>query len=251
MVNENEIVFITTSLYTKWLKYQQNILRTNFPSSDILVVDGRSGWPRCWFKWIDAVTKTDKKYYVHIDEDFFLTSKTELMRAISKMERDNIGLYGCADGYNKYRRGNPIALNSFLMIGKVEYLRNIKDLKSIGYSHRDGWVNTLGIKMREEHKRDFDYKFEIMGGSNFDIEYEAYYAFFWELKDQGCKFEYMYPYFDDRFKSINPRLEENSDDIGIHMWYTRTCDSDMDVFGIPNNRRYELVEEYLINSGII
>ena len=29
------------------------------------------------------------------------------------------------------------------------------------------------------------------------------------MKELGCKFDYLYPFFDERFKSINPRLNEN------------------------------------------
>lgn len=65
------------------------------------------------------------------------------------------------------------------------------------------------------------------------------------MKELGYKFDYIYPYFDDRFKSTNPRLEKDSDDIGIHMWYTRNWNSQMDVWGLPNNEKYNKVEGYI------
>ncbi len=67
----------------------------------------------------------------------------------------------------------------------------------------------------------------------------------WKLKENNLKFKYLYPHFDESFKSTNPRINENSKDIGIHMWYTRQYTSDMDVHGLPNNYRYRLIEEYL------
>lgn len=67
------------------------------------------------------------------------------------------------------------------------------------------------------------------------------------MKELGCKFDYLYPYFDDRFKSTNPRLTKNSEDIGIHIWYTRCWNSTMDVFGMPNNLRYDEIEKFLNN----
>ncbi len=70
------------------------------------------------------------------------------------------------------------------------------------------------------------------------------------MKELGCKFDYLYPYFDDRFKS-NPRLEKDSLDIGIHMWYTRNWNSEMDVWGLKNVERYNRVEKFLKNSLII
>jgi hypothetical protein len=65
------------------------------------------------------------------------------------------------------------------------------------------------------------------------------------MKEVGCKFDYLYPHFDERFKSTNPRLKEDSIDIGIHMWYTRQWNTDMDVWGLPNIKRYELVEKFI------
>ena len=88
----------------------------------------------------------------------------------------------------------------------------------------------------------------IPDGSNLKFEQEPYYAFMWSMKEAGARFGYLYPHFDDRFKSTNPRISENSKDIGIHMWYTRNWNSDMDVWGLPNNKRYELIEEHLKSS---
>jgi hypothetical protein len=67
----------------------------------------------------------------------------------------------------------------------------------------------------------------------------------WMLKEAGRKFYYLYPHFDDRFKSTNPRIEKDSKDIAIHMWYTRQWNSDMDVWGLPNIERYNRIEKYI------
>ncbi len=113
MIKDSEILFVTTTLYSKWLSYQSNIIKKLFPLSDYIIVDGRENWPNSWFYWIDEVKKSDKKYYIHIDEDFFITSKDELMKSIQKMEDDNIDLLGCPDGYHHFRGANPVALNTF------------------------------------------------------------------------------------------------------------------------------------------
>jgi hypothetical protein len=39
----------------------------------------------------------------------------------------------------------------------------------------------------------------------------------------------IYFVHNDRFKSANPRIEEDWNDIGIHMWFTRQWNSQMDV----------------------
>lgn len=138
------------------------------------------------------------------------------------------------------------------MIGRVDDIKRLKlDLKSAKYQlgTYDGrtysWFNDLEIRFKEEYKINFRYPFEYQGGCNFQNEHEPYYAFLWSMKELGCRFDYLYPYFDDRFKSTNPRLEKESPDIGIHMWYTRQWNTEMDVWGLPNIKRYELVEDFI------
>ena len=94
MIEDKDIVFVTTTLYTKWLDYQSEIIKKIFPNSQHIIVDGKENWPNSWFYWIDEVKKSDRKYYIHIDEDFFITSKDELIKAIQKMEDNDIGLLG-------------------------------------------------------------------------------------------------------------------------------------------------------------
>ena len=255
MILDKDIVFVTTTLYTKWLDYQSEIIKKIFPNSQHIIVDGKENWPNSWFYWIDEVKKSDRKYYIHIDEDFFITSKDELIKAIQKMEDNDIGLLGCPDGYHHYRGANPVAINTFFMIGRVSDLKRLDtDLKSVEYTlgTYDGktyiWINNLDIKFKDEYKIDFNYPFESQGGSNFENDHEPYYAFLWSMKEMGCKFDYLYPHFDERFKSTNPRISTDSPDIGIHMWYTRQWNSNMDVWGLPNIERYNKVEEYIKNN---
>ena len=255
MIEDKDIVFVTTTLYTKWLDYQSEIIKKIFPNSQHIIVDGKENWPNSWFYWIDEVKKSDRKYYIHIDEDFFITSKDELIKAIQKMEDNDIGLLGCPEGYHHYRGANPVAINTFFMIGRVSDLKRLDtDLKSVEYTlgTYDGktyiWINNLDIKFKDEYKIDFNYPFESQGGSNFENDHEPYYAFLWSMKEMGCKFDYLYPHFDERFKSTNPRISTDSPDIGIHMWYTRQWNSNMDVWGLPNIERYNKVEEYIKNN---
>lgn len=252
MINEKDIIFVTTTLYTKWLQYQSDIIKNMFPESKHIIIDGRNNWPKSWFYWIEEVNKTNSKYFIHIDEDFFITNKDELLKVIDKMEKNNIDLMGVPDGYFQYRHTNPIALNSFLMFGKIDKLKRI-DLSNIIFNYDDtlGWCNNLNLVFKEEYMKNWQYNFHIQGNSNFKLEQEPYYAFMWKMKENGCNFDYLFPYFDDRFKSTNPRLTENSIDIGIHMWYTRCWYSIMDVFGVPNNKRYENLENYLRDEKII
>lgn len=248
MINDKEIVFVTTTLYTKWLTYQQKIIKKYFPESQHILVDGRQNWPISWFYWIDKVKLSSAKYFIHIDEDFFLTSKDELIRCLEKMNEFNIDLLGCPDGYHHYRGANPVAINTFLMLGRVDKLKNV-NMNNIQFAYTDiGWINNFKLLFKDDYRVDFDYKFTKNGDGKFNFEQEPYYAFMWYMKELGCKFDYLYPHFDDRFKSTNPRFDEESQDIGIHMWYTRQWNQPIDVWGLPNSSRYDLVEKYLLNN---
>jgi len=255
MIKEKDIVFVTTTLYTKWLGYQKRIIKELFPDSHHIIVDGRNNWPNSWFYWIDEVKKCDQKYYIHIDEDFFITSKDELLKVIEKMDSESIDLIGCPDGYHHFRGANPVAINTFLMFGRVDDIKRINtDLKNMRFNLTsfDGstysWQNSYGIRFKESYKSDFNYQFDKQGGSNFINEHEPYYAFLWTMKELGCKFDYLFPYFDERFKSTNARLTTDSPDIGIHMWYTRNWHETFDVHGLPNRERYERVEKVLLDN---
>jgi hypothetical protein len=248
MVLEKDICFVTTTLYTKFLEYQKNILNKNFPESTHLIIDGTKNWPNSWFYWIDEAKKTNCKFFIHIDEDFFLTSKDELMKVLNKMEDEKIDIMGTSDGYSQYRGANPVAINAFLLIGRIDFLNKV-DFSKIQFGlDQTGWINNYGVKFKEDYKKDFNYQHEIQGGSNFNYEQEPYYAFLWIMKELGCKFDYLYPHFDDRFKSTNPRINKDSDDIGIHMWYTRHWHTTEDVHGMTNIDRYNAVEKFIIEN---
>jgi hypothetical protein len=132
------------------------------------------------------------------------------------MENENIDIIGVSEGFNHYRSANPIAVNTFLMIGRVSDVKKIdldrlsKAKYSLIHNGKEyTWINDLNIKYKEEYSNGFNYNFPIIGGCNYDVEQEPYYSFLWTLKEMGCKFDYLYPYFDDRFKSTNPRISEN------------------------------------------
>ena len=246
MILEKDICFVTTTLYTKFLAYQSTILKKEFPDSTHLIINGTKNWPNSWFYWIDEVKKTNCKFFIHIDEDFFLTSKDELMKALNKMDDEGIDIMGTSDGYSQYRGANPVAINAFLLIGRIEHLRKVDFSKiQFGFDTNQGWLNNYNIKFVEDYKKDFNYTHDIQGGSNFNFEQEPYYAFLWVMKQLGCKFDYLYPHFDDRFKSTNPRIDKNSPDIGIHMWFTRNWNSNEDIHGMTNIDRYTKVESYI------
>lgn len=257
MINDKDIIFITSSLMTKWTNIQSKLIKIHFPESNHIIINGstdqfRNNWPNSWFYFLYILKESEQKYYIHIDEDFFLDSREEVLKVLNKMEMNNINIMGISDGYNHYRSANPVAMNAFLLIGKIDDIKKIdldKLMKSnyrfVKINEYFTWSNDLDIKYKEEYNIGFDYRFSKNGGSNYLVEQEPYYSFLWTLKEMGCKFDYLYPHFDDRFKSTNPRLEEDSEDIGYHMWYTRNWDSNMDVWGMKNIDRYNQIEIFI------
>ncbi len=248
MIKGKDIVFVTTTLYTKWLYYQSAIIKKLFPDSNHIWVDGTKNWPNSWFNWIDKIKHRKEKYYIHIDEDFFITNKNELFKCLELMEKENLNLLGCPDGYHQFRQHNPIAINTFLMIGKV---KDLKDLNFDGISfkfnkEKDDWENNFNIKFKEEYKKDFIYKFPQDNECRFD-NYEPYYIFIWLMKEKNKKFDYLYPKYNIEYKVTTPMFTPDSEPIGYHMWYTRQWNSNMDVLGMPNIERYKKIE-ILIND---
>jgi hypothetical protein len=254
MIIDSDIVFVTTSMSTKWIGYQQKILNANFPKSTFVVVSGIGNWPKSWFYWIDQIKNLDKKWYIHIDEDCFLESREEVLKLLEKMDAEDIGISAISEAYCHFRGNNPVAFNSFFLVGRIQDLKDINiDLNCINFTY-DGnkWSNSMGLHFKEEYKEGFEYVHEkAWPYENYDIEAEPYYLFCWLMKEKKIKFYYLYPYFDDRFKSTNPRIEKDSPDIAIHMWYTRMWDSQMDVHGLPNSVRYSRLENYLKEKGSI
>jgi hypothetical protein len=252
MVKDEDIIFITTTLHSKWLNYQREIIKKLFSDSPHIIIDGGSDWPYAWFYWMKAIKDVPGKWFIHLDEDCFIESREEILRLIEKMDLEGYTLSAVSDAYHHYRGANKVAINSFFMIG------NKKDFMEVDFDYSDmnfnltpeGWRNNKGILFDpEKHSLDFNYPHEIMGnGENLIYEQEPYYALLWKLKERGKKFYYLYPHFDERFKSTNPRIDSDSKDIAIHMWYTRFWDSSMDVHGLPNSERYRRIEEHLKNK---
>ena len=252
MFREEELLFVTTTLNTKWLDKQQSIIKNMFPNALSLIVDGKNNWPNVWFSWIKELKKyTGIKWVIHIDEDCFIINRDEFVKVIDNMTNNNIDVCGVPDGNHPYRGANPVAINTFLMIVNYDKLLSIEsslklDTLQFGYHHTNGWLNSHNIYFDKNYISKFSYKFEPFGnGANFNFEQEPYYYLMWCMLNNGFKFDYLYPHFDDTYKSTNPRIAENTPDIAIHMWYVREWKSNMDVHGVRNCERYSLLEKKL------
>lgn len=246
IIDESEILFVTTTLYTKWLYYQSSIVKSLFPKSKHIWVDGTKNWPNSWFHWINQVKNRPEKYYVLVDEDFFITDKQAFLRCIEYMENSDCNLLGCPDGFHQFRQHNPVAINTFLMFGRIKDLSGL-DFSKIQFEFNESnneWENSFSLKYKEDYSLDFNYHFPAEHGCRYD-NYEPYYAFMWLMKEKQMKFSYLYPDFDREFKVTSPKFSPDAPSIGYHMWYTRQWDSRMDVLGTPNIERYLKMESFL------
>ena len=51
MIEDKDIIFVTTTLYTDCLEVQQKLIEKNFPGSERKLIDGRelTNWPNSFF----------------------------------------------------------------------------------------------------------------------------------------------------------------------------------------------------------
>jgi hypothetical protein len=254
MISETDIVFVTTSSDDFLLEKQQKNLSEFFPNSDRILVREGSEWPYKWFDWIPLMKQRKEKYFIHLDIDFFITSKQEVLRSVHMLEENKYSLYGISDGYDAYRSGNPMALNSFYMVGNVSDLNELNFNPSILRLHEESdylWKNNLNFYFKKEYLGRFIYPHRVSEKRKkeakvyYDCNNEPYYILFWMMLNRNKTIGYLDSRFDDRFKSSNPRIDEHSEDIGIHMWYSRCWQTNLDVFGMNNKERYEKVLGHL------
>lgn len=251
--NEQDLLFITTSLDTKWLRYQQAAIEKYFPTSKRIVIPGTKNWPYAWFEWITLIKQhSNYKYFIHIDEDCFIVNPAGIYEMIEKMEKERAVVCGVPDGGNEWRRNNPIAINSFLMVGKIEEINKVDfELDTLELKWEDEkkeWVNNKSAYLQNKSNTPDTYRTTTAFSFN---NFEPYYYFFSRLQQQEYAFSYIYPAFDKKLKSTNPRIHAASEDIAIHMWLTRKWNSDILVFGAPNYWRYMQLEHLLAKNDII
>jgi hypothetical protein len=214
-----KITFFTTSTYSDIQAIQSMCIKKHFPDSEHIIIDGKLNWH--WYEWLEISKNIDSDWYVHIDEDCFITSNKGIYNLIEEMITNNYDISGPPDGHYEYRSGNHMAFNSFFMI---------MNKKSI-----DTWINRINLT---QFKKEWiePYQFEIKNQSHYEYNMEfgssgknfsqiwkpntePYYDFMWVLKDNGIKFNYLEPKFGEEFQTTN--LLDNT---VIHMWHQRQRD---------------------------
>ena len=232
---ENEILFLTPSLGTKWVYYQQHLIKKAFPNSKRIIINGKYRWDfnlqtDCvWYDFIKIALqfKSRYKYFIHIDEDCFLIDSKGIYDAIELMEANKYSLIGPPDGVYEFRQGNPFALNSFFMVGRIDHLEKVWSNYNIGLTFSD-----LNLP-------------NPLGKANVHFEAEHYYDFFCNFYANQFKLGFLIPTFEDRFKSTNLKVEESKSTFCIHLWYTRDWNESFLVHGMENKNRYRALEIFL------
>jgi hypothetical protein len=235
-----KIVFFTTSTFSDIQETQSKCIKKFFPDSDHILIDGRRGWFNIWYEWLNISYKYSADWYIHIDEDCFITSRDEIINLIQFMIDTNIDISGPPDGHFEYRSGNHMALNSFFMIMNRKCIDAWFNRKYVPQFKKE-WIEEYPYEKKNHSHYEWEMEFGSSGkplGLIWKPETEPYYDFMWVLKESEIKFHYMEPSLGD-LQTTN--LLNNSI---IHMWHQRERWVDSIVsplHKIPNKTRFDLM----------
>jgi len=213
-----KIVFFTTSTFSDIQEVQSKCIKKLFPESEHIKIDGTTGWFTVWYEWLNRSYKYVADWYIHLDEDCFVTSKEEIKNLIQYMTENNLDIAGPPDGHFEYRSGNHMAFNSFFMIMNRKCIDAWFNRKSIPQFKKE-WIEEYPYEKKNHSHYEYNMEFGSSGkplGMIWKPETEPYYDFMWVLKDSGIKFHYLEPVFGEEFQTTN--LLNNTI---YHMWHQR------------------------------
>ena len=246
-----KITFFTTTLHSDIQTTQSECIKKHFPSSEHILIDGRTGWFTIWYKWLDIAKDLDSDWFIHLDEDCFIASPDEILKLIEYMSDNNYDIAGPPDGHNEYRSGNHMAFNSFFMIMNKKTINTWHNRTSIP-QFKPEWIEEYPYEKKNTSHYEYNMEFGTSGkplGEIWKPETEPYYDFMWVLKDNDIKFHYIEPIFDSKFQTTNLL-----NDSIIHMWHQRQRWSTSivsTIHTIPNKLRFDGVIDKInkINNG--
>jgi hypothetical protein len=221
-LRDDEIVFVTNTRYTPWLERSQAAIEAEFPASRRILVDGRKGWPKVWFRWMRRVRWARERWVCLVDEDCFLCDRAALASIVQAMESSGAAIAGVPDHFYVPRSFNELAMNPFFLL--VDRRRMREATKRVR-----GWRK---LRLREEwfERARYSWGPEVRREA---VEYEPFYPFFWLFYEAGMETLYLFPHEDyrfaneqGRFPATTVRLDATSPDVCIHLWYSREWLSD-------------------------
>jgi hypothetical protein len=231
----SKLLFITTSLGTKWESYSQTLIELGYPSHKRILVDGTKNWSP--LKFLPVALDQDSDYTIHIDEDCFLYDAHQLDKLISYMDqREDIVLAGTPDGGHYHRDHNPYACNLFFLIFKTQAIREV-------LSRNPAWS---GLRFKESFKETADLDISLLDQSllNYD-DFEAYYAFSWSVIESGKKIAYLKATLNPTLMSTDIYFDGEVLPLVRHMWYLRSwfvAEPDIHL-KVPHRQRYLALEK--------
>lgn len=236
------ITFFTTSTFSDIQQYQTGCIRTFFPQSRHITIDGRRGWFSVWYDWLERATGVDSDWYVHIDEDCFITSADRILELVSQMDDNGLDIAGPPDGHFEYRSGNHMALNAFFMVMNRRCVDTWAARGPVIPQFRAEWIVEYPYEKRNGSRYEYDMEFGSSGkplGMIWKPDTEPYYDLFWVLKDAGLRFTYLEPRFGEELQT--------TDLLGgtvTHLWHQRDRLADRVVsplHTLPNRQRFDLM----------
>jgi hypothetical protein len=221
-LRDDEIVFVTNTRFTPWLERSQAAIRDELPGSRRLVLDGRTGWPEAWFRWIRRVRRAPERWVCLVDEDCFLCDRAALADVVARMEEAGAAVAGVPDSFYVPRPFNELAMNPFFllvergrMLEAMKHVRRWRDLRL-----RPEWFDRARYPWTPDVRRTA-------------LEYEPFYCFFWLFYEAGLELLYLYPHEDVRFANergefpaTTVRLAPAAPDVCVHLWYSRDWETD-------------------------
>jgi hypothetical protein len=209
---DSKLLFITTSLGTKWESYSQTLIELGYPSQKRILVDGTKNWSP--LKFLPVALDQDSDYTIHIDEDCFLYDARQLDKLIQYMdEREDMVLAGTPDGGHYHRDHNPYACNLFFLIFKTRPLRELL------YRNPE-WK---GLQFKESFKGKVDLDISSLDQSLLSYDdFEAYYALSWLIIESGKKINYLKTTLNQALMSTDVYFDGEALPLVRHMWYLRS-----------------------------
>lgn len=218
---DEEIVFVTNTRFTPWLEHSQAAIEAEFAASRRLVIDGRSGWPEVWFRWIRRVRRAPERWVCLVDEDCFLCGRDALRSIVARMSETGSAVAGVPDHFYMPRVFNELAMNPFFllvdrrrMLDAMKRVRRWRELRL-----RPQWFDLARYPWEPDVHREA-------------AEYEPFYCFTWLFYEAEMPLLYLYPHEDFRFANEQGafpataiRMEPSTPDACIHLWYSREWDT--------------------------